>query len=51
MKILESSNERVKLLREGFTGKQIETLYVILNSLDIVDVDWQEKSDSWLVKI
>jgi len=41
MAILESSNERTKLLRKGFTGKQIETLYVILNSLEIVNVDWQ----------
>ena len=42
MAILESRNERVKLLKKGFTGKQIETLYVILNSLDVVSVDWQD---------
>jgi hypothetical protein len=42
MAILESRNERVKLLKKGFTGKQIEALYVILNSLDVVSVDWQE---------
>ncbi|CAG0997427.1 hypothetical protein METP3_03059 [Methanosarcinales archaeon] len=42
MAILESRNERVKLLKKGFTGKQIEALYVILNSLDVVSVDWQD---------
>jgi len=42
MAILESRNERVKLLKKGFTGKQIEMLYVILNSLDVISVDWQE---------
>lgn len=40
--ILESKNERVKLLKKGFTGAQIEMLYVILNSLDVVSVDWQD---------
>lgn len=33
--------ERVKLLRAGFSGKQIERLYLILNSFEIVGVDWQ----------
>ncbi|VVB50588.1 Uncharacterised protein [uncultured archaeon] len=42
MAILESRNERVKLLKKGFSGKQIEMLYVILNSLDVVSVDWQD---------
>ncbi|CAG0978344.1 MAG: hypothetical protein MPEBLZ_01367 [Candidatus Methanoperedens nitroreducens] len=42
MVILESRNERVRLLKKGFTGKQIEMLYVILNSLDVISVDWQE---------
>jgi len=41
MAVLESRNERVKLLKAGFTGKQIETIYVILNSLYVVSVDWQ----------
>lgn len=43
--ILESIDERVKLLKSGFTGKDIETLYVILNSLDFVGVNWQKISD------
>lgn len=45
MAILESIDERVKLLKSGFTGKDIETLYVILNSLDFVGVNWQKISD------
>ncbi len=42
MAILESREERMKLLRSGFTGKEIEALYVILNSFDVVGVNWQE---------
>jgi integrase/recombinase XerD len=40
--ILESKYERVKLLKKGFSGAQIEALYVILNSFDVVNVDWQD---------
>ncbi len=39
---LESREERAKLLRAGFTGKEIEALYVMLNSFEIVDVQWQD---------
>lgn len=42
MAILETRNERVKLLKARYTGKEIETLYVNLNSLDIAGVDWQD---------
>ncbi len=42
MAILESRDERVKLLKSGFTGKEIETVYVILNSFDVVGVNWHE---------
>ncbi|VVB88857.1 Uncharacterised protein [uncultured archaeon] len=35
-------NERVKLLRAGFTGKEIEALYVMLNGFEIVCVNWHE---------
>ncbi len=38
-------NERVKLLRAGFTGKEIEALYVILNGFEIVGVNWHEPAD------
>lgn len=34
--ILASPGERVKLLRAGITGKQIETLFVELNNFKIV---------------
>ncbi len=48
MAMLETKEERVKLLRAGFTGREIETLYVILNSFEVLDVDWQEKQfSSW----
>lgn len=40
--ILESREERVKLLQAGFTGREIEKLYLILNSFDIGGVNWQE---------
>jgi hypothetical protein len=43
--ILESREERAKLLKAGFTGREIETLYVILNSFVVVGVNWQEISD------
>lgn len=42
MAILGSGEERVKLLKSGFTGKEIEKLYVILNFFDVVDVNWLE---------
>ncbi len=38
---LRRSEERVKLLRAGFSGKEIEALYLILNSFEIVGVNWQ----------
>ena len=38
--------ERVKLLRAGFRGKDIEALYVILNGFEIVGVNWHEASDA-----
>ncbi len=34
--VLETAQERVKLLREGQTGKQIESRYIHLNSFKIV---------------
>ncbi len=39
--LLGSSEERVKLLRAGFSGKQIEALYLVLNSFEIGGVNWQ----------
>jgi hypothetical protein len=34
--VLETSQERVKLLKAGMTGKQIESLYIQLNGFKIV---------------
>ncbi|CAG0961653.1 hypothetical protein METP3_00866 [Methanosarcinales archaeon] len=39
--LLDCSEDRVKLLRAGFSGKEIEALYSILNSFEIVSVNWQ----------
>ena len=37
--LLNSREERVKLLRAGFSGKEIEALYLVLNSIEIMDVN------------
>jgi len=39
---LETMEERVKLLQAGITGREIEKLYVIFNSFEIVGVNWQD---------
>ena len=39
--LLDRSEDRVKLLRAGFSGKEIEALYLVLNSFEIVSVNWQ----------
>jgi hypothetical protein len=39
--LLDRREERVKLLRAGFSGKEIEALYLVLNSFEIVGVNWQ----------
>jgi hypothetical protein len=38
---LESSEERVKLLKAGFSGKEIEAMYLALNSFEIMGVNWE----------
>ncbi len=35
--MLETPEERIKLLRKGFTGKEIETLYNKFNNIKIVN--------------
>lgn len=40
--MLETSEERIKLLKAGFIGSEVEKLYLILNSFEVVGVDWQE---------
>lgn len=34
--MLETPEERIKLLRKGFTGKEIEMLYIKLNNIKTV---------------
>lgn len=40
--MIETAGERVLLLKSGFTGKQIEALYRVLNGFEAVGVDWDE---------
>ncbi len=40
MAILETREERVKLLRAGVTGREIERWYIYLHRLEIVGVNW-----------
>ncbi len=42
MEILESRKERAELLKTGFTGKKIETLYIDLNHFETVGVNWDD---------
>jgi len=39
--LLDSREERVKLLKAGFSGKEIEALYLVLNNFEVVGVNWQ----------
>jgi len=39
--LLDRSEERVRLLKAGFSGKEIEALYLVLNSFEVVDVNWR----------
>ena len=38
---LRRREERVKLLRAGFSGREIVALYMVLNSFELVGVTWQ----------
>ncbi len=40
--MIHTAQERVKLLKAGFTGKQIEALYFVLNRFEIMNVAWDE---------
>ncbi len=39
---LGSIDERVKLLKAGFTGKEIEALYLLLNSFEVTGINSQD---------
>jgi hypothetical protein len=38
-----SREGRAKLLRAGFTGKEIEKIHVALNSFEVEGVNWQDQ--------
>ena len=40
--VLESSVERVALLKAGFSGKDIESIYLQLNGIKIIGVNWKD---------
>jgi hypothetical protein len=40
--ILETREQRVKLLRSGFTGDQVEALYIDLNHFETLQIHWND---------
>lgn len=40
MMSLEAREDRVELLKAGYTGKEIEQLYIYLNGFEVVGVNW-----------
>jgi hypothetical protein len=40
--VLLSREERVALLKTGFTGKDIESEYLRLNGIIIIGINWQD---------
>ena len=40
--VLDSKEERALMLKAGFTEKQIEALFLILNSFEVIGVEWQD---------
>lgn len=42
VKFLETREERIKLLKSGFTGNQVEALFFVLNRFEAMGVDWDE---------
>ncbi len=42
--ILGSQEDRVKLLKAGFSGRQIEVIYTLLNGFEVLGVNWQPDS-------
>jgi len=39
--VLETAGERIRLLKAGYTGREIERLYMVLNSFEIMSIHWQ----------
>lgn len=48
---LETREERIKLLKSGFTGNQIEALYFVLNHFETVRVDWDDTATNRIRRI
>ena len=40
--ILAAMEDRARMLKAGFTGKQIEALFFVLNRFENMGVDWNE---------
>ncbi len=40
---LETKDERVKLLKVGYTCRDIELLYLKLNSIKVIGVNWEDQ--------
>lgn len=40
--IFATPEERIKLLRRGLSGKQIEGMYIDVNSILVLGTDWQD---------
>jgi hypothetical protein len=40
--LLVSGEERVALLKIGLTGKDIESLYIRINGIVVIGINWQE---------
>ncbi len=41
--VLETAEERKKLLRVGFSGKEIEQLFIWLNDFMLLEVAWHNE--------
>ncbi|PWB55597.1 MAG: hypothetical protein C3F06_02375 [Candidatus Methanoperedenaceae archaeon] len=40
--ILQKSKDRIKLLRSGFKGAEIEALYIDLNHFETLQINWDD---------
>jgi len=40
--VLVSKEERAALLKTGLTGKDIESLFLELNDITVIDINWQD---------
>jgi hypothetical protein len=40
--VLASREERVALLKNGLTGKDIESLYIKFNDIIVIGINWQD---------